>query len=127
MLARDDCVTGIPSRYHDTTGVGVPIARHGKTAIDFNGSVWFEGPCRMIGGGRSSCVLMANTTRLLTLPTLFTALHTIILPESTRCTFDSERTLRPSGVRVISMLSYLEPGNINVRLPSIDQNNVGLG
>lgn len=58
----------------------------------------------MMGGGRSSCVLMASTTRLLTLPTALTALHTMMVPESVRWTRASDKTLRPSGVSVMSML-----------------------
>lgn len=37
------------------------------------------------------------------------------------------RTLSPSGVKVDSNRLILFPGNITVRLPSIDQNIVGCG
>lgn len=124
---RSVSTSGMPSLYQAIVTIGPPIVLHGSVAIDLIGSVWFAGPCTIIGGGRSSCVFIESTTRVLVLPTPFTALQTIILPASMRWMFCIDISVRPSGVSVTSTRSCLKPGNISVRFPSIDQNVVGFG
>lgn len=124
---RSVSTSGMPSLYQAIVTMGPPIVLHGNVACDLIGSVWFAGPWTMIGGGRSSWVFIVSTTRVLVLPTPFTALQTIILPASVRWMFCIDISVRPSGVNVTSTRSCLKPGNMSVRFPSIDQNVVGFG
>ena len=59
-LLESASLSGAPFLYHLMTGLGVPNAWHGRTAIVLIGSVWLAGPMAMIGGGWSS---MAVTSR----------------------------------------------------------------
>lgn len=122
---RCDETTGIPSRYQEIIGVGVPIAAHSKWATDFSGSVWLTGPRRIIGGGRSSCELIVSLARALIEPMAFNALQITTSPS--RFTGDMVNTVIPSGVDVALRLSSTAPGKINDLFPSIDQNTVGCG
>lgn len=63
-------------------GSGVPIAVQGKTAIDFIGNVWLEGPFVMIGGGRSSSDVTLSFPLTNELPAKLTAEQTIVFPVS---------------------------------------------
>lgn len=124
---RDDASTGMPSRYHDIIGVGDPVAAQSRCATDFSGNVWFTGPRSIIGGGRSSCVLIVSFARALIEPISFSALHITTRPCSLRLVGDTVSTVKPSGVDVAFRLSNIVPGKINDRFPSIDQNIVGCG
>lgn len=126
-LIRFDANNGMPSRYQEIIGVGTPIATHSNRATDFTGSVWLTGPRIIIGGGRSSCVLMESLALALIDPTAFSALHTTTNPLSVRCTRLIVSTDRPSTDDVAFKLPRVVPGNIIDRLPSIDQNSVGRG
>lgn len=108
-------------------GSGVPIAVQGKTAIDFIGNVWLEGPFVMIGGGRSSSDVTVSFPLTNELPAKFTAEQTIVFPLS--FLFVSLIVSAVTPLRTVDAW-YLPrdvPGNIIVRLPSTLQKIVGSG
>lgn len=109
------------------TGSGVPIAEQGKTAIDFIGKVWLEGPFVMIGGGRSSSDVTVSLPLRNELPAKLTAEQTIVLPLSFFFVSLIVRVEMPLMTGEAWYLPFDIPGRIIVRLPSILQNIVGSG
>lgn len=81
----------------------------------------------IIGGGRSSCVLIESFTRAFIDPTAFNALHITINPLSLSLAWLIVSTDNPSIDEVALKLPTDMPGKMIERLPSIDQNNVGFG
>ena len=78
--------TGAPSLYQVITGGGLPIAEHGRTAMDFTGNVWLVGPSVMMGGGWSSGEVTVNRALHVTDPAGLTAEQTTTDPVSFRVT-----------------------------------------
>lgn len=108
-------------------GSGVPMAVQGKTAIDFIGNVWLEGPFVMIGGGRSSSDVTLNFPLMNELPAKLTAEHTMVLPLSFLLVSFIVKAVTPSTTGVAKYLPFEVPGRIIVLFPSMLQNIVGSG
>ena len=108
-------------------GSGAPTAVQGKTAIDFIGNVWLEGPFVMIGGGRSSSDVTVSFPLTNELPAKFTAEQTIVFPLSFLFVSLIVSTVTPSSTVVAWYLPLDVPGNMIVLLPSTLQNIVGSG
>lgn len=81
----------------------------------------------IIGGGRSSWVLIESLARALTDPTTFNALHITINPLSLPLAWLIVSTDNPSIDDVALKWPTVMPGKMIERLPSIDQNSVGFG
>lgn len=108
-------------------GSGVPIAVQGKTAIDFIGNVWLEGPFVMIGGGRSSSDVTLSFPLMKELPAKFTAAQTIVFPLSFLLVSFIVSTVSPPSTADAWYLPLDVPGIIIVLFPSMLQNIVGSG
>ena len=54
MILLDPPCSGRPALSQPISGLGLPEAWQGSTAIVLTGSVWLAGPTAMIGGGWSS-------------------------------------------------------------------------
>lgn len=60
-LIRESWVeTRTPSFLHRIVGTGLPVATQLSTKVPSTATVWFTGPCRMTGGGRSAITVGRN-------------------------------------------------------------------
>lgn len=63
-LIRESWVeTRTPSFLHRIVGPGLPVATQLSTKVPSTATVWFTGPCRMTGGGRSAITARTNNRK----------------------------------------------------------------
>lgn len=55
--------TRTPSFLHRIVGTGLPVATQLSTKVPSTATVWFTGPCRMTGGGRSAITARRNNRK----------------------------------------------------------------